>query len=103
MGQFLESRAAKSKAKFIVVAGHVHNYERYERNGVMYIVTGGGGATPYMIPRQPNDAYKDPGPTYHYCHFDVKPGHIAMHMFKLELNGNKTSWQERDTFQWDAN
>jgi hypothetical protein len=102
MAQFLESRAAKSKAKFIVVAGHVHNYERYERNGVMYIVTGGGGATPYMIPRQSNDAYKDPGATYHYCHFDVKPGHLEMHMIKLDLNGNKPSWQERDSFQWDA-
>jgi hypothetical protein len=102
MAQFLESRAAKSRARFIVVAGHVHNYERYERNGVMYIVTGGGGATPYMIPRQSNDAYRDQGPTYHYCHFDVKPGSIEMHMFKLDLNGNKPSWQDRDSFKWDA-
>ena len=102
MAQFLESRAAKSRAKFIVVAGHVHNYERYERNGVMYVVTGGGGATPYMFPRQGNDAYRDQGPTYHYCHFDVKQGHIAMHMIKLDLNGNKPTWTERDTFEWDA-
>lgn len=102
MGQFLESRAAKSKARFIVVAGHVHNYERYERNGVMYIVTGGGGATPYMFPRASNDAYRDKGPTYHYCHFDVKPGHIEMHMIKLDLSGNKGNWQDRDSFLWDA-
>jgi hypothetical protein len=102
MGEFLESRAAKSKAKFIVVAGHVHNYERYERNGVMYIVTGGGGATPYVFPRQTNDAYKDLGPTYHYCHFDVKPGRIEMRMVKLELNGNRPTWEERDSFRWDA-
>lgn len=102
MADFLESRAAKSRAKFIVVAGHVHNYERYERNGVMYVVTGGGGATPYMIPRQNNDAYRDPGPTYHYCHFDVVPGHIAMHMVKLVLDGNKPTWQERDSFEMSA-
>ena len=102
MAEFLESHAAQSKAKFIVVAGHVHNYERYERNGVMYVVTGGGGATPYMFPRQQNDAYRDPGPTYHYCHFDVKPGHISMRMMKLDLNGNKPSWQQRDSFEWDA-
>ena len=102
MAEFLESHAAASKAKFIVVAGHVHNYERYERNGVMYIVTGGGGATPYMFPRQQNDAYRDPGPTYHYCHFDVKQGHISMHMMKLDLNGNKPNWQDRDSFEWDA-
>jgi acid phosphatase type 7 len=102
MAGFLESKAAKSKAKFIVVAGHVHNYERYERNGVMYIVTGGGGATPYMIQRQSNDAYKDIGASYHYCHFDVKPGQIEMHMVKLDLLGNKPTWQDRDSFKWTA-
>ena len=102
MAQFLESKAAKSKAKFIVVAGHVHNYERYERNGVMYIVTGGGGATPYMVPRQSNDAYRDGGATYHYCKFDVVPGKITMRMIKLTLNSNTPSWQERDSFQWSA-
>ncbi|HEX6881372.1 MAG TPA: metallophosphoesterase [Terriglobales bacterium] len=101
MAQFIESRAAKSKARFIVVAGHVHNYERYERNGVMYVVSGGGGATPYMIPRQPNDAYKDSGASYHYCRFDVSDGQISMHMVKLELEGNKPKWVERDSFTWN--
>lgn len=102
MAAFLESQQAKSKARFIVVAGHVHNYERYEQNGVMYIVSGGGGATPYMIKRQPDDVYQDHGPTYHYCHFEVAPGRITMHMWKLELNGNRPNWQDRDSFQLNA-
>ena len=29
----------------IMIAGHDHDYERLERNGTVYIVTGGGGAT----------------------------------------------------------
>ncbi len=99
MATFIESRAAQSKARFVVVAGHVHNYERYERNGVMYVVTGGGGATPYMISREPNDAYRDPGPTYHYCRFEVSRGKLAMHMIKLEGDGKKANWQERDSFE----
>lgn len=102
MASFIESRAAQSKAKFVVVAGHVHNYERYERNGVMYVVTGGGGATPYMIPREPNDAYKDPGPSYHYCRFEVSHGKLSMHMIKLEDDGKNANWQERDSFEIDA-
>lgn len=102
MATFIESRAAQSKAKFVVVAGHVHNYERYERNGVMYVVTGGGGATPYMIHREPNDFYKDPGPTYHYCRFEVSHGKLAMHMIKLEGEGKDANWQERDSFEIGA-
>ncbi|HEU5402266.1 MAG TPA: metallophosphoesterase [Terriglobales bacterium] len=102
MASFIESRAAQSKAKFVVVAGHVHNYERYERNGVMYVVTGGGGATPYMINREPNDFYKDPGPTYHYCRFEVTRGKLAMHMIKLIDDGKNANWQERDSFEISA-
>lgn len=102
MASFIESRAAQSKAKFVVVAGHVHNYERYERNGVMYIVTGGGGATPYMIPRESNDVYKDPGPTYHYCRFEVSRSKLAMQMIKLEGDGKNANWQQRDSFEISA-
>jgi len=42
----LNKEKLKSKAKFIVVAGHIHNYERFEQNGVVYLVSGGGGAPP---------------------------------------------------------
>jgi Icc-related predicted phosphoesterase len=102
MAKLLESRQAKTQARFVVVAGHVHNYERYEEGGVMFITTGGGGATPYMIQREPDDAYKDHGPTYHFCHFDVEPGKLTMHMEKLELDGNKPKWTERDSFELKA-
>jgi 3',5'-cyclic AMP phosphodiesterase CpdA len=103
MAKFLEARQSKTRARFVVVAGHVHNYERYQEGGVMFITTGGGGATPYMIKREPNDAYKDPGPTYHFCHFDVEPGKLTMHMEKLELDGNKPHWVERDSFELKPN
>jgi hypothetical protein len=102
MASFLESRATRSQAKFVVIAGHVHNYERYERNGVMYVVSGGGGATPYMIRRQPNDAYQDEGASYHYCRFEVQRGKLGMHMVKLEWDGKQAQWQERDSFEIDA-
>ncbi len=99
MAKFLEARQAKMRARIVVVAGHVHNYERYEQGGVMFITTGGGGATPYMINRAPNDIYKEGGPTYHFCHFDIAPGKLTMHMEKLELEGNKPKWTEPDSFE----
>ncbi|NIT03633.1 hypothetical protein GTO10_01705 [Candidatus Saccharibacteria bacterium] len=33
----------------LVFSGHEHNYERLEAGGVVYIVTGGGGATTYSL------------------------------------------------------
>src|SRR5579864_6054494 len=55
LAQILEKREAHTSARFVVIAGHVHNYERHEHNGVVYFVTGGGGAHPYMIPRKVGD------------------------------------------------
>jgi hypothetical protein len=43
--------AGHSRARFVVSAGHIHNYERLERDGVVYLVSGGGGAAPYEIDR----------------------------------------------------
>jgi len=45
----LEAAAAGSHAKFVVFNGHIHNYERFEVNGVSHVITGGGGARPYPI------------------------------------------------------
>lgn len=65
---YLEAQAAHFHAKFIVVSGHVHNYERFEHAGISYIVSGGGGAKPYPIyARNPEDLYKDKGfPNFNY-------------------------------------
>ncbi len=65
---YLEAQAAHFHAKFIVVSGHVHNYERFEHGGISYIVSGGGGAKPYPIfARNPEDLYQDRAfPNFNY-------------------------------------
>jgi hypothetical protein len=65
---YLEAQAARSRAKFIVVSGHIHNYERFEHGGISYIVSGGGGAKPYPIfARNPQDLYRDRAyPNFNY-------------------------------------
>jgi len=98
LGAFLEAQQKKTKAKIVEVAGHVHNYERYEHGGVMYIVSGGAGAAPYPIERGPDDFYKESGPTYHYCRFTSTKGKLHMEMVKLEMKGDHPGWRVADSF-----
>jgi len=85
--------------KFVVIAGHIHNYERFERNGVVYLVSGGGGATPYPVERTPADAYQDSSfPNYHYLKFAVAGEILKGTMYRLANPGHFT-WEVKDTFE----
>lgn len=99
LGHFLEDEQQKIAARIVVIAGHVHNYERYERGGVTFIVSGGGGASPYEIPRAEGDVYKDPGPSYHYLKIDVSGATMRIGMEKLILLNQKAVWNERDSVE----
>ena len=103
LAQMLEERQKTLRAKIVAIAGHVHNYERYEHGGVMYIVSGGGGATPYMINRGPDDFYREPGPTYHYCSFEVNHGKLSFEMHKLEMPQGQAKWAVEDKFEKSSN
>jgi hypothetical protein len=83
--RYLESEAPKAHAKFIVVSGHVHNYERFEHGGISYIVSGGGGAKPYPIyARNPEDLYRDPGfPNFNYIVLMVHGKQADATMYRL--------------------
>jgi Icc-related predicted phosphoesterase len=98
MAGYLEKLQQKSKAKFLVLAGHNHNYERYTHGGVMYIVTGGGGATPYMPHRDPTDYYQGVGPTYHYCLITMESGKLNFEMYKLDEKLGIFTWEKADNF-----
>ena len=99
LARMFESRQQNTRARFIVFSGHVHNYERYERAGVHYIVSGGGGAHPYMINRSADDHYRDDGPTYHYCLLELDKGKLKFSMYKLEMDGSKAKFTKRDSFE----
>jgi hypothetical protein len=97
LAKMLEERQPRTRPRFIVFSGHVHNYERYEHQGVTYIVTGGGGATPYPIVRDPQDAYRGPGPTYHYCLVQVNGAKLQLDMMKLEMQNGRPSFTRADS------
>jgi hypothetical protein len=81
----LETRLAHIHARVVVFNGHIHNYERFERKGVEYVVTGGGGAKPYpLYLRGRADLYRDSAfPVYHYLTVEVGDHKLHAVMFKV--------------------
>ncbi|KAA6464710.1 hypothetical protein DYQ86_01735 [Acidobacteria bacterium AB60] len=84
--EILEARLPRIHARVIVFNGHIHNYERFERRGVEYVVTGGGGAIPYpVLIRGGGDLYRDTGyPVYHYLVVDIANHKLHAVMWKVK-------------------
>jgi hypothetical protein len=82
----LEARLNGMRAKVVVFNGHIHNYERFERLGVEYVVTGGGGAEPYpLLLRGRADLYRDTAfPVYHYLTLEVGQRKLHAVMWKIK-------------------
>jgi Icc-related predicted phosphoesterase len=97
LAQMLEERQAHTRARFVVIAGHVHNYERHEHSGVTYFVTGGGAARPYIIPRKPGDPLFGKDVNYHYLLVEVDRGKMKVTMNRLELANGKAAWTTPDS------
>jgi Icc-related predicted phosphoesterase len=99
LAQVLEERQPHTHARFVVIAGHVHNYERHEHSGVTYFVTGGGAARPYMIPRKPGDPMFGKDVNYHYLLLEVDRGKMKVTMNRLELANGKATWTTPDSVE----
>ena len=97
LAQFLEERQKKMRARIVVFAGHVHNYERHQHGGVTYFVTGGGGAHAYPIERQPTDLFQSKEINYHYVDVKVEPGKLVATMNRLEMKDGVATWTQPDT------
>jgi acid phosphatase type 7 len=96
LAAFLEEKQKQARARFVVFNGHVHNYERHTHNGVIYFVTGGGGAHAYPITRKADDLYKDPGINYHYLLVAVDKNEVRITMKKLVFKDGKPVWTQPD-------
>lgn len=97
LGEYLEQQQAKVRARFVVFNGHVHNYERHSHGGVLYFVTGGGGAHAYPVPRAADDPFQDKGVNYHYLAVDVNGSVLKITMNKVELKDGKAVWTQPDS------
>ena len=97
---YLESIAPQVKARIIVSAGHIHNYERFDQKGVIFLVTGGGAASPVKVDRAPADRYQDNGfPNYHFVEIELNGAVLDAKMYRLADAGAETpKWEVKDTF-----
>jgi len=98
---YLEALAPQIKAKIIVSAGHIHNYERFTQKGVTFLVSGGGAASPVEVERAPDDLYQDKGfPNYHFVEFVLNGDTLEAKMYRLaDVNAEAPTWEAKDSFK----
>jgi len=98
--RYLSGQAAAWHAKVIVVGSHVHNYERFSRNGVTYLVSGGGGAKPVPVFRMSGELSQlKTSVNFHYLRFRLEDERLSCTMVRFdaaEQTGN--AWSEPDRF-----
>jgi acid phosphatase type 7 len=102
LADLLKSESLKSNARFVVIAGHIHNYERFEQDGVAYLVSGGGGAPQQTIERNPTDLYRDNSfPNFHYVKFEFRRDMLNATMYRL-ADPTGPVWEAKDSFKVEA-
>jgi hypothetical protein len=101
----LEAWAGKSRAKLVVFNGHIHNYERFEMNGIMHVISGGGGARPYPIfIRGDQDLYQaGTYPNFNYVVITLEGKHAEAKMYRVvDPDAADKSVELKDSFVLDA-
>jgi acid phosphatase type 7 len=100
---FLEGESGKLRARFVVVAAHIHNYERFQRGAVTYLVSGGGGAKPTPVERGPDDLFQDQTfPNFHYVKLVLEGGILRGTMYRLDPHSATPAWTAADRFEVHA-
>lgn len=84
----------------VFFSGHVHNYERFERGGVQYLVSGGGGGPlrELNLENPPHrDLYQgDRDHPFHFCRFRLEGQGLRCDVLMLQRDG---SWKRADGFE----
>jgi acid phosphatase type 7 len=102
--RYLSWRVKSLHAQVIVVGSHVHNYERYYRSGVTYLVSGGGGAKPVPSARIFGEKSRlHTSVNYHYIRFVLDSGELRATMVRFDATERGTDpWTEPDHFEIKA-
>jgi hypothetical protein len=101
----LEAWASGSRAKFVVFNGHIHNYERFDLNGIMHVISGGGGARPYPIfIRGDQDLYQARTyPNFNYVLITLEGKHAEAKMYRVvDPDAADKKVELKDSFVLDA-
>jgi len=102
IARYLSRHASSLRARVLVVGSHVHNYERYSRDGVMYLVSGGGGAKPVPAPRMFGElSHLRTGVNFHYLRLTLSDDRITCVMVRYDAAraAGAAAWTEPDRFE----
>jgi hypothetical protein len=101
IARFLARKAAALHARVVVVGSHVHNYERFRRDGVDYVVSGGGGAKPVPAFRMFGELSRlKTKVNFHYLRFTLEAGTLKATMVRFAAAGpGGDPWTEPDHFE----
>jgi hypothetical protein len=104
LADYLKTAPQSKRVRFIVNAGHIHNYERFFRDGTVYLVSGGGGAAPVPVTRTDADLYKGTEyPNYHYLKFVLRGKRLNVEMIRVaDPEADKPKWEVKDRFEISA-
>ncbi len=101
IARYLAKRAGSLHARVVVIGSHVHNYERYYRNGVTYLVSGGGGAKPVPAFRLFGEKSKlKTAVNFHYLRFTLQKDRLMGTMVRFDAEHKSDDpWSEPDHFE----
>lgn len=101
VARYLAKRAHALRVQVVVVGSHVHNYERYSRDGITYLVSGGGGAKPVPAARMFGELSKlHTAVNYHYIRFSLESDRLSGTMVRFEAADSWADpWSEPDRFE----
>jgi hypothetical protein len=101
IARYLSKNVRSLHAQVVVVGSHVHNYERYYRDAVNYLVSGGGGAKPVPAPRLFGERSKlRTSVNFHYLRFRLENGRLSVTMVRFDADDHAGNpWSEPDHFE----
>jgi hypothetical protein len=99
-----KEKARSIHARVVVVGSHIHNYERYFRDGVVYLVSGGGGASPHHAFRFFGELSQlKTSVNFHYLRFVLEDERLTGTMVRFDASEHVPDpWSEPDRFEVDA-
>ena len=102
IARYLSRHAKSLQAAVLVVGSHVHNYERYSRGGVTYVVSGGGGAKPVPAPRLFGEqSHLRTSVNFHFLRLTLWKDRLTCVMVRYDAakDDSPDSWTEPDAFE----
>jgi hypothetical protein len=99
--RYLSTDAPRLRTRVIVIGSHVHNYERFSRDGVTYLVSGGGGARPIPVLRMSGELSKlHTSVNFHYLRFMLQGERLTGTMVRFDASDAAGDpWSEPDRFE----